>query len=601
MNSVLNERLVAIGNAVRHAPHGQKESIYRTACEELQISRATLLRKLNETTWRERRKQRSDAGSTSLSREEALVISGTLMESRRNNNKQLYSLGRAVKALRANGMIQAGRVDAQTGEFYPLSDDAIRRALYAFRLHPDQLLKPTPALELASLHPNHVWELDASICVLYYLKNPNKHGRQARDTGLRIMERDTFYKNKPKNLERIVNDRVWSFEIADHTTHWIYAEYRFGGESAQNFLEVMINAMQDRRSENNGDVLCGVPEILFTDPGSALGAAPLLNMCHALGIKCIQHKARNARATGAVEKARDILERDFEAGLKFVRVDDIDTLNDLVRQWRIAFNGKAIHSRYGTNRTAKWLEIVTTGKLVLPPPVDVCRELAISAPETRTVTNKLRIKFRSQEFSVSTVPGANVGDELLVARNPWHENEARVIVTGEDGFETYYPVMAIEKDQWGYAVDAPVIGERYQTLPQSDAEVNRQEVEQAVYGTQTKEETEQARKARELPFGGRFNPYIEQENPALPAYLPHRGRASDVRTPLPEERRNPLEVVRMLRESFKAQGKTWRGEYYIQLSQRYPEGVPVSEIDAITAEYLALAGDVVVRLAQGQS
>jgi hypothetical protein len=38
------------------------------------------------------------------------------------------------------------------------------------------------------------------------------------------------------------------------------------------------------------------------------------NLCQALGIRLIAHKARNARATGSVEKARDILERDFEHG-----------------------------------------------------------------------------------------------------------------------------------------------------------------------------------------------------------------------------------------------------------------------------------------------
>ncbi|MCG2901908.1 integrase, partial [Escherichia coli] len=78
----------------------------------------------------------------------------------------------------------------------------------------------------------------------YYLKNPAKKAKG--DTGLRVMSAAEFNKNKPRNLDRIVNDRVWSFEITDHTTGWIYVEYRFGGESAVNFLEVMINAMQER-------------------------------------------------------------------------------------------------------------------------------------------------------------------------------------------------------------------------------------------------------------------------------------------------------------------------------------------------------------------
>ena len=249
--------------------------------------------------------------------------------------------------------------------------------------------------ELASLHPNHVWQLDASICVLYYLKNPAKGQRGHRAAR---HERGRVQQNKPRNLDRIVNDRVWSFEITDHTG-WIYVEYRFGGESAVNFLEVMINAMQERGS---ADVLHGVPKILFTDPGSALVSASLLNMCRAMGIRTIQHKAHNARATGSVEKARDIIERKFEGGLRFLRVDDIDELNRLARLWRMKFNRTAIHSRHSMSRTDA-AENYRRAAGKSPDPRNL-QELAISAPEERTVTGKLRVPFRGKEYDVSDVP-----------------------------------------------------------------------------------------------------------------------------------------------------------------------------------------------------
>jgi hypothetical protein len=90
------------------------------------------------------------------------------------------------------------------------------------------------------------------------------------------------------------------------------------------------------------------------------------NLCQALGIRLIAHKARNARATGSVEKARDILERDFEHGLRFCRVESIDELNRLARLWRMKFNRTAIHSRYGMARTDKWL-LITEEQLVKAP------------------------------------------------------------------------------------------------------------------------------------------------------------------------------------------------------------------------------------------
>ncbi|EEF5709680.1 DDE-type integrase/transposase/recombinase [Salmonella enterica] len=599
MNAALNQRLMHYADAARHAGHGRKEAIYKTACEELRMSRATLLKKLKAFQPAAQRKQRADAGCSALTREEALVISGTWLESRRNNDKRLYSLESVVKALRTNGMIMAGRTDEETGEFFPLSIDAISRALRSYRLHYDQLQNPAPSLELASKHPNHVWQIDASICVLYYLKNPGK--KVKGDTGLRVMDRDTFYKNKPKNLDRIVNDRVWSFELIDHTTNWIYVEYRFGGESAENFLSVMINAMQER---GGADVLHGVPSILYTDPGSALVSASMLNMCRALGIRCLQHKARNARATGAVEKARDIIECDFEAGLRFCRVETVEELNRYVRLWRMSYNRNHIHSRYGMSRTESWLRI-TPEQLIKAPPVDICRELAVAAPEERTVTSKLRVSFRGQEFSVESVPGACVGDKLQITRNPWHENEARVIVTDEDGFEQYLPVYAVEKDEWGYAVNAPVIGERYGQVPATDAQHNRNEVEQRLYGTGNEVETAAARKAGAIPFGGRFNPYKEIEDAQCnsPVYLPRKGSEAQPRVRIHQTEAAPLSHVKAamaLQTKLKAQGGKWNPDWYQYLVDHYPDGIPEDQLDTITQELLALSDNVVVSLVAGK-
>ena len=542
------------------------------------------------------RKQRSDAGKTTLTHDEMLTISGAWLASPRpGNGKKGYSLEDIVDGLRDNGLIIAGRTDTETGEFFPLSIDAISRALRQHRMHPDQLRAPSPALELASLHPNHVWQLDASICVLYYLKNPAKKAKG--DTGLRVMSAAEFNKNKPRNLDRIVNDRVWSFEITDHTTGWIYVEYRFGGESAVNFLEVMINAMQER---GGADVLHGVPKILFTDPGSALVSASLLNMCRAMGICTIQHKAHNARATGSVEKARDIIERKFEGGLRFLRVDDIDELNRLARLWRMKFNRTAIHSRHCMSRTDAWLRI-TEEQLVKAPAPEICRELAISLPEERTVTGKLRVPFRGKEYDVSDVPGVFVGDKVMVARNPWSDEEARVVIINDEGFETFHVINAIQKDElWQYSTSAPVIGEEYRQLPETITRTNRDEVEQHTYGTASREETDAAKKDKALPFGGRFNPYLDIERDDHPAYLPKRGQASDVRGPRTEQRpMTHVEAAKALRDKFSADGLTWTPEHYRQLTAQYPDGVPEAALDEVMATLTTPARSSVISIVNG--
>ncbi|MEG7208168.1 integrase, partial [Pseudomonas aeruginosa] len=88
--------------------------------------------------------RRSDAGTSALSREDALTISSALMESARRNEKRLYSLEDAVEALRASKMIRADVIDEETGEIRLLSISAISRALYSFGVHPQQLLQPAP-------------------------------------------------------------------------------------------------------------------------------------------------------------------------------------------------------------------------------------------------------------------------------------------------------------------------------------------------------------------------------------------------------------------------------------------------------------------------
>ncbi|HCP0994756.1 TPA: integrase, partial [Escherichia coli] len=187
MNAALTERLVYVARAARDAGHGKRCAIYDAACAELGMSRATLLRRLKEVSVTDKRKKRADAGRSALTRDEAALISATLREATRKNGKRLYSIADAVETLRANGFISAGRTDETTGEFFPLSEDAISRALRNYGLHPEQLDAPAPHTEVASLHPNHVWQIDASLCTLYYLSNGHK--------GLQVMDSAKFYKN----------------------------------------------------------------------------------------------------------------------------------------------------------------------------------------------------------------------------------------------------------------------------------------------------------------------------------------------------------------------------------------------------------------------
>ncbi len=573
MSAVIIQRLVDLDRQLQCAAHGQSTALCKAAAQDLGLSLATLYRKLKEVRVSTPRKRRADAGQSALTREEALTISAALMESARRHDKRLYSLPDAVEALRASGMIRAEAVDRQTGEIRPMSISAIGRALYAYRLHPDQLLAPAPVTEMASLHPNHVWQVDASLCVLYYLKP----GADQRANGLRVMDSAEFYKNKPRNLLRVAMDRVWSYEITDHTSGWIYAEYVMGAESGENLCNVLINAMQER---GGADVLHGVPRILMMDPGSANTAAMTRNLCRSLGIEMIAHAPGAARVTGQVENARNIIERKFEAGLRFQPVADLDELNALAKKWRSHFNATAIHSRYQQTRTAMWLTI-RQEQLVKAPSVAVCRELAVATPESRKVSPKLRVSFQGREYDVSRVPGVMVNDKVMVTRNPWRSDAAQVVATGADGHEVFHVVPVVERDEHGFAEDAVVIGEGFKQHAETPAQVARKEAEKLAMGAETEAEVAAARKAKAIPFGGQLKPYQHIDDAQLPTFMPRRGTEHELVAPTVEvPPMTHVAAAKLLRPRV----PNWSAESLAWLKSNYPDGVPEERLDAIVAE-----------------
>lgn len=573
MNPVINERIAALAQAVRSAGHGEIQPLIAEAALELNKSEGTIYRLLDKLTIKTKtRKRRADAGQSSLTRDEALLISGVMIESYRGNRKRLYSLNDAVDHLRDNGLLRAERVDIETGEVLPLSYDAIARAMRTYCVHPDQLAQPEPHLEMATDHPNHVWQIDASLCVLYYLK-PN-----TGPNGLHVMDAKKFYKNKPANVARIMADRVWSYEITDHASGWIYLEYVMGAESGFNLCNVFINAMQER---GGADMMHGVPKILYMDPGSANTGALTQNLCKSLGINAIAHAAGNAQATGQVENARNIIECKFEAGLRFRPVADLAELNALAVQWRTVFNAKAVHRRTNATRSSVWMRI-TQEQLVKAPSAEVCRELAVAAPEERKVTPKLRVNFGGAEYDVKDVPSLLVGQKVLVTRNPWRTDAAQVVMRDVDGNEVFFVVPEVIKDDLGYATTAQKFGEGYARKANTKAQDAKAEIEKLMTGTDTATAAEAARKAKALPLDGKFNPYKGLDDAQLPTFMPRKGTAHDLKAPTVET--PTLTTVQLAMRLRTRMGTSWTAEHFAWLQQRFPEGAKEDQLDSIVQQ-----------------
>lgn len=571
MSAVLTERLVALAQEARSAPHGAKSAIYAQASVELGMSVQTLHRKLGEVAMRPRRKRRSDARETALPIAEAKLVSAMLMESTRRNGKRLMSVEQAVEILRSNGKVLAGCIDGETGEIVHFSTSTVSRALRLYNLHPDQLMAPAPAIELASLHPNHVWEIDASLCVLYYLKREADTQR-----GLQVMDAKEFYKNKPRNIEKIVNERVWRYLFTDHYSDTYYLEYVLGAESGENLATTFINAIQKRPD----DPFHGVPFVAMMDPGSANTGAVFQNLAAALQIHVQVNMPGAPRAKGQVEKGHDIVERKFESGLKFVEVHGLDQLNAMAWRWMRVFNSSSVHSRHKQTRYAVW-QTITEEQLRIAPSVEICRELAHTMPEKRQVNTRLRVSFRGEEFDVSTVPGVMVGEYILMARNPWRPEAAQVVLTDENGHELFHVVEPVLRSGAGnFATSAQIIGEGYSRHADTPAQKNAKEIERILTGADTMEQAAQARKEKRLPMNGEIDPYKPITDAVLPAWLPKRGTALDV----PNQMQvviQPLTHTQAAMQLRKMLGRAVTAEDRALFEAWHPDGVPEELLQAV--------------------
>lgn len=566
MNAAMNERLVEIAKSARLAAHGKKESIYQCACDELGMPRATLLRKLKTVAYSKPRKQRADKGSTTLSRKDAELIAGYMKAHTRANGKRLMSLEHTIEVLRSNGEIHIDQIDDETGEISTLSLSTIGRALKTYGLDIDTINAPAPSIQLASKHPNHLWQLDFSICVLYYLPKD----------GLQIMDEAIFEKNKPANFKKAEMDRVWRGVLTDHCSGTIYVEYMFGGESAANTAQLFLNAIQQREKEP----FYGVPFNIYTDMGSGNTSSIFKNLCRSLQVDLQFHMPGNARATGSVEKAQDIVEREFESCLKSMAIHSIEQLNTQAKRWMQVFNSARKHSRHGMSRYGAWTKIKPE-QLRVAPPIELCKELARTAPEQRTVSGYLTIEFKGKKYDVSHVPEIHVNKKVLVCLNAWRPETCQIVQVGEDGHDQFFVAeVATGDNEFGFYQNAAVYGEQYKSHAETTGQKQSKKLDQLITGETTPEGVAKAIKDKKLPFDGRIDPFKPVTDFTVPDFIPKRGTALNVPDlAVPEVK--PLSLIQAKMKLRNMLGRQVSPEENDLLRERYPSGVMEEQLGEV--------------------
>lgn len=565
----------ALAKTMDASPYGERGRLVNEAASFLTFSVAEVYRRLHVIGWRSGRKVRVDRGGSQLTDAELQTVSNIMCESTRDNDKRLLSCENALAVAVANGKVRNLSV----------TPAHVLKLLKARGLHPEQLAQPAPYISLSSPHPNHTWQIDASVCVLFYLDRK----------GLAAMPEKEFYKNKPQNFRRVERDRVIRYVVVDHYSGAFYVEYVKGSEDTENLFNFFLNAIHSRGHPQ--DPLHGVPLQLMDDPGSANTSHLFDNFLTRMQVRHLTHMPGNPRAKGSVESHMNIIERGFEGLLRFGKhVESFEELNEGAHRWMRAYNGTKVHSRHKHTRYGLW-QTIREEQLRLAPPRELCRELLRTKPAWARVQRDLTVQYSppgmgSHKYKVSHIESLSVGDRVEVCVNPYAAPSANLITYEQDGTERLHLLQPITRNAAGFEVGAPVIGESFARQPDTVADTTRKNMLKAAYGVETLREADAAKKARKPAFEG-IDAFAHLE--ASAEYMQRRGVTLPIERPRTEI--PPLNHVQAALR-LKALGVVMNKDRYARIAALFPQGVREEELDRLAAMFGAGAVEQLPKVAQ---
>ncbi len=540
----------------------------------------TLNRSLNTTynylkkygAWESGKKPRKGKGETCVPEALCRKIAGLVICGDRANGKRPMCIKDAVEHWRASG---EGIADPETGEVTMPSVETISRAMRRYGCHPDQLRVASPSVRMRTEYPNRLWQADASVCVLYRIRGTGNIG---------LMKEESYNEKKPENLIKIRNTRIVRYIVVDHCSGNFYLRYEHAaGEDAKGFLDTLIDAITDRGPQ---DVMHGVPEILYTDPGPGPASSLVTGFCGQMGITPAQHVPGRARATGSVEKCQDIVECKFESRLRFLEVPDVLELQSLADRWRRYFCATAIHTRTKKTRNDVWLSIpaekLRTAEADVMRSVASWGEVRCQVKDDFTISADTRTHYGVRRYDLRELGyhGLQARDCVSVRLNPYKAPSIIAVLEKPDGEKVSFEVPPMQFDGAGFDLGAPAFGEGFKAMPKTRAEKTLEAIKKEAYGVQSAEEADKMRRAGKPAYA---TIDIMADVKEAPVYLKKAG------TPLPLEE-NKADVPPMKRLSFALMMRrdhpdVWRDENTDECAEwlrtRYPDTVPGNEIEAV--------------------
>jgi hypothetical protein len=365
---------------------------------------------------------------------------------------------RAMQIAEDNGWIKPGQA----------SPSVMNRLLRERQLSKTHQKAPAPHTEMRSLHPNHVHEVDVSVCIQYYLKG----GR------LGILDERDFYKNKPHNFAK-VKTRLLRYVLVDHFSGSFWLKYYdTTGETQKNMYDFLREAW-GRKDEEEKLPFRGVPFVMLWDAGSANVSKTMVSFFDSLGVSVPKGRPRNPRRNGAVEVTHNIIEPWFESGLRIQPATSVDELNQWAHDFSIWFQADRKHTRHGMPRTTCWL-LIKEEQLRELPSEDILRDLFVSPKEERTVSGAYTISYRGNEYSLKHIEGLFRGAKVWAILKPY--KWPAIEVAYREAVYEAAPVEKLPAIEGGFSRNAAIINEQYRSQPETETECAIKRMENMAYG-----------------------------------------------------------------------------------------------------------------------
>lgn len=542
------------------APHGARGEMVEAFAQMYDWGRGRVYKALKNVGWSSGRKTRSDCGSTSQDMAALTDVCAALRIGQRKNGKATMHVPTAVSLL------------TQNGRDITVSNSRVNALLKANQMNLAAQRQDRAAQSMRSLHPNHVHQVDPSLCLIYYMPD----GKQ------RIIQEDEFYKNKLENVAKM-KLKVWRYVLTDHFSNaTIVRYYQAKGETQANLFDFLLYCWEKRE----GRVMHGVPKMLYWDKGSANTAGAIKNALRALQVEAVEHKAKNPRAKGSVENGNNRVECLFESRLMYEPVENVDQLNTAVEAWSDAYNANAIpnydarlHRKYMAEPQARYAlwQMIRREQLRILPAVDLCRLLLSADNIERKVDGELTISFKHPGpklrlyYDVGHIPGVYIGAMVKVSPLVYGENQVLITVTDYKNEETTHIVSPVAADAGGFRADGAVYGEEYKSRPDTVIETAGKAADQAAYAGLDLEEIAKAKDKNAVPFGG-LDAHSHLKDVAAPSFMDRPGERLNVPSPVHVEIK-PLTHTQTAMRLRSLRGSPVTAEERALLAKWYPDGV----------------------------